>query len=225
MVWFAPPLRRRGCGGGDTAYPRYLRAFARGSRLLLTCALLMTSSHSKFFKCQPYDTDIRVPFFMRGPGIRPGHTAPQIGLNVDIAPTIADLLWTAPPAEALVDGKSLLPFAFGTNGPSTKWRTDFVFEFWAGPFNPTNKFIPATPGSYCRHDMMAVNNTYQAVRTADNLKYVDFRPFEDIEEAFNLTADPYEMVNLAKDPASQPWINTLRARLHVLKNCTQEECW
>lgn len=180
-----------------------------------------------FFKCQPYDTDLRVPFFIRGPGILPGHVVQKIGLNVDIAPTIADLVYTAPPVEALVDGKSLAPFAFDTAHlvhPS-KWMSEFVFEFWAGPYNPTNKYVPATEGVYCQHDMMATNNTYQGVRTSSNLKYVDFRPYEDIEEAFNLTADPHEMVNLANDPASQPWVNVLRARLQVLKNCTQDECW
>ena len=72
---------------------------------------------------------------------------------------------------------------------------------------------------------MEWNNTYQGVRTASGLKYVDFRPYEDIEEAFNVTADPYEMNNLATDPAAQPWVDRLRARLAVLRNCTQDECW
>ena len=96
-----------------------------------------------------------------------------------------------------------------------------MFEFWAGG----KPDAPPAVGPYCEHNIMAVNNTYQGVRTADNLKYVDFRPYEEIEEAFNLTADPYEMVNLAKDPASQSWIDVLRSRLQVLRNCTLEECW
>jgi arylsulfatase A-like enzyme len=83
--------------------------------------LIYTSDHGfhlgefrmPMFKCQPYDTDITVPFFIRGPGIRPGHViTDKIGLNIDVAPTIAALVGTAPPAAALVDGRSLTPLLF-----------------------------------------------------------------------------------------------------------------
>jgi N-acetylglucosamine-6-sulfatase len=68
--------------------------------LLDSTYILYTSDHGfhlgemsmPYFKCQPYDTDIRVPFMIRGPGIRPGRTLTEFGLNVDIAPTIADLV-------------------------------------------------------------------------------------------------------------------------------------
>lgn len=248
LVRSQPPMDDQCAQHSDSLYRNRLRSLLGVDQLVGAVAdkllahdlldstyFLYTSDHGfhlgemsmPFFKCQPYDTDLRVPFFIRGPGILPGHVVQKIGLNVDIAPTIADLVYTAPPVEALVDGKSLAPFAFDTAHlvhPS-KWMSEFVFEFWAGPYNPTNKYVPATEGVYCQHDMMATNNTYQGVRTSSNLKYVDFRPYEDIEEAFNLTADPHEMVNLANDPASQPWVNVLRARLQVLKNCTQDECW
>lgn len=162
-----------------------------------------------------YDTDIRVPFMIRGPGITPGSVVSSIGLNVDIAPTIAGLFNTVPFADSLVDGHSLLPLVFG---PAPAWRKDFVFEFWAG-----GKGVARGP--YCDHAMMAVNNTYAGVRTLDGLKYVDFRPYEDIEEAFNTTADPFEMHNLIEDPAAQEWVTQLRARLAVLRNCSLDECW
>eukprot|EP00038_Savillea_parva_P026063 m.51112 g.51112 ORF g.51112 m.51112 type:complete len:719 (+) comp7286_c0_seq1:47-2203(+) len=174
-----------------------------------------------YFKAQPYDTDIRVPFMIRGPGIKPGSSVPNIALNVDIAPTIADLFYTQPFEESLTDGHSLVPLVLGDNRPRDEdWRQDFVFEFWAGGKPNT---LPRGP--YCDHAIMAYNNTYAGVRTLTGLKYVDFRPYEDIEEAFNVTADPYEMHNLAKDADAQVWVNELRARLNVLRNCTQSECW
>jgi arylsulfatase A-like enzyme len=101
-----------------------------------------------YFKAQPYDTDLRVPFMIRGPGIRSGRTLEQIGLNIDVAPTIAALLGTAPPPEAKIDGRSLVPLLFertsavgGAGEAQTQtekeeadvpWRTDFLFEFWSG---------------------------------------------------------------------------------------------
>ena len=88
-----------------------------------------------FFKAQPYDTDLRVPFMLRGPGIAPGSVVSEIGLNVDIAATVAGLLGTVPPAESLVDGYSLLPLVFpsttGQGNDKVEWREDFLFEFWA----------------------------------------------------------------------------------------------
>ena len=73
--------------------------------------------------------------------------------------------------------------------------------------------------------MMAPNNTYQGVRTASGLKLVDFSPYENIEEAFDLTADPWEMTNLAASAAPPPWLDTLRGRLAALRNCSLQECW
>lgn len=111
---------------------------------------------------------------------------------------------------------------------------DFLFEFWEGNLSSVGG---GKPGGYCHHiDIIsAANNTYQGVRTADGLKLVDFSSrirtlyanvnSEEIEEAFNLTADPWETHNLASDPASQPRVNRLRARLAVLRNCSQAECW
>ena len=63
------------------------------------------------------------------------------------------------------------------------------------------------------------------MRTLGGRKYVDFSPHEDIEEAFDLNADPFEMNNLAARAASPPpWIAELRARLAVLRNCSEEVC-
>ena len=113
--------------------------------------------------------------------------------------------------------------------PPLKWRTDFLFEFWEGPPGGPSQ---AVRGSYCDHVMTASNNTYQGVRTSDGLKYISFRDAiysggngEDIEEAFNLTADPWEMNNLANDARSQPWVSRLRARLRTLRNCSRTQCF
>ena len=70
-----------------------------------------------------------------------------------------------------------------------------------------------------------VPDSRHQVRTADGLKYVDFAPYEEIQEAYNATADPWETRNLIKDPAAQGWIAQLRSRLAVLRNCTGAACW
>lgn len=63
-------------------------------------------------KDTPYDTDIRVPFYVAGPGIAPGTRLHQMVANTDIGPTLADIAGLAPPN--LMDGRSLLPLLIDT---------------------------------------------------------------------------------------------------------------
>src|SRR5215218_3148632 len=42
-------------------------------------------------KVRPYEESVRVPLFVRGPGVAPGSTIKKLALNTDFAPTIADL--------------------------------------------------------------------------------------------------------------------------------------
>lgn len=57
---------------------------------------------------QPYETDLRVPFLIRGPGIAPGRVLPAFGAEVDILPTIAELAGATIPATTPLDGRSMV---------------------------------------------------------------------------------------------------------------------
>jgi len=170
-------------------------------------------------------------------GIRPGVTIEHIGLNIDVAPTIAAILGTTPPPEARIDGRSLEPLLFAADRLGTarhlqghtSWRTDFLFEFWMGghPGSPPGR------GPYCHHMMAAWNNTYAGIRSATYAaaghKYVDFSPYEEIQEAFDLQNDPYEMTKLVGpgrkgiEPPPQ-WVAKLTKRLAALRNCSEDSC-
>eukprot|EP00039_Didymoeca_costata_P023725 m.8033 g.8033 ORF g.8033 m.8033 type:complete len:597 (-) comp3823_c0_seq1:58-1848(-) len=60
-------------------------------------------------KQHPYESDVHVPFFARGPGIKPGTMMTQIAGNIDITPTLLDIAGVPDFAQGH-DGGSLMPF-------------------------------------------------------------------------------------------------------------------
>lgn len=71
-----------------------------------------------FEKAMPYDTDIRVPFYMRGPGIRPGSSQPALVSLMDVGATILELAGVDAPGTRSTEGRSLVPLLFDSAGGS-----------------------------------------------------------------------------------------------------------
>jgi len=81
----------------------------------------------------PYDTDIRVPFYIKGPSIKPGTKLTQMVSNIDIGPTLCELAGITPPP--LMDGRSIVPLVTGKAETLERpWRTHFMTEFAEGGF-------------------------------------------------------------------------------------------
>ncbi|MCX5745353.1 MAG: sulfatase [Proteobacteria bacterium] len=59
-----------------------------------------------------YNSQIRVPFVLAGPGIKPGRVTESISLT-DLVPTVMDLAGFVPPTGPSIDGRSLAPLITG----------------------------------------------------------------------------------------------------------------
>jgi arylsulfatase A-like enzyme len=156
----------------------------------------------KLGKATAYEEDIRVPLIVRGPGVPAGKTLPHLALNIDLAPTLAELAGIAAPG--FVDGRSLGPVLTSAPPSPHAWRDDFLVEFW-----------PHRPGYAAVHDP-----GYVALRTRDHL-YVEYGTGE--RELYDLRVDPDELHNVVN--AVNPGVLAqLSKRVSELKHCAAETC-
>jgi N-acetylglucosamine-6-sulfatase len=137
--------------------------------------------HGLIDKRHAYEESMRVPLLIWAPGmVKPKSVIDQVIMNVDLAPTFLELAGIGKPAQ--MQGYSFADLLKGNN--NTWSRKNVFYEYyWEAAF-------PQTP-------------TLFAIRT-DRYKYITYNGIWDINELFDLQADPYEMNNLIRDPKYRP---------------------
>lgn len=162
-------------------------------------------------KLTPYAAAARIPLIIRGPGLPEGKTLEQLALNIDIAPTLTELLGVKHPE--FVDGRSLKPL---WSSETPRWRQTALTEFW--PRRTLEDY-----------DLEHLNTRvavpqYRAVRSQRHL-YVEYRYRNGNTEGelYDLERDPFELENLYSrtDPEL---LSAFAAHAERLQACSGQSC-
>ncbi len=151
--------------------------------------------HGLADKWYPHQESIRVPLIIRDPRAlkeNKGSTNDAMTLNVDLAPTI--LTAAGIPVPNVMQGRDIAPLYL--TDKKHAYRTEYFYEH---PNVNKADFIPASE-ALVRKDW----------------KYM-FWPEHKYEQLFDLTNDPREENDLAKDPAQATRLAEMRVRFAELK--------
>jgi len=146
-----------------------------------------------------YEASVRVPLLIRGPTVRP-RTIDRLTSNVDLVPSIME--WAkAPLPRDFVDG--------------TSFAAELTGKEQAGPQEVLLRRCRTQrgPGDDCGGYPSNMGFNW-GLRTATT-KYIEYP--DGYVQLFDLTTDPWELTNLAQDPAQAPLVAQLHARLEQLK--------
>jgi N-acetylglucosamine-6-sulfatase len=149
----------------------------------------LLGEHGLIDKRNAYEESIRVPMLAYAPGlIAPDTKVSQVVRNIDVAPTVLELLNVERPKT--MDGRSFLPLL---NGGTLPTEGEFLYEYyWEYAF-------PHTP-------------TTLALR-GDRYKFIYYPGVWDLQEFYDLDLDPRERHNLIDAPEHAKRIEQMRQRL------------
>lgn len=152
--------------------------------------------HGLIDKRTAYEESMRVPMLMQCPELFKGGTIVNgVVANIDIAPTVLDVAGLRSPA--FFQGRSMVPLA---QGKSSQWRDTLLYEYY------WERNFPHTP-------------TIHALR-GDKYKYIHYHGIWDIDELYDLHADPYELSNLIFSPSHAQVIREMKEKLFATMNDT-----
>jgi N-acetylglucosamine-6-sulfatase len=177
-------------------------------KILDNTLLIFTSDHGYFYgehglsveRRLAYEEAIRIPLLMRYPPlIKAGAVIEPFALSVDMAPTLLQLAGASVPKN--MHGQSLLPML---KREKIEPRRAFLIEYYS------DKVFP-------RMDKMG----YQAVRS-QRYTYIQYTDLKDMDELYDLQADPYQTRNLIHAVEMRPVLARMRAEMQKLTKAVGE---
>jgi N-acetylglucosamine-6-sulfatase len=188
--------------GVDDSLGRVIEHLQRRGELESTLIVYMGDNgfafgeHGLIDKRTAYEESMRVPLLMHCPQLfRAGTKVDEVVANIDVAPTLLEVAGLRAPDT--MAGESALPLA---RGERIAWRNALLYEYY------WERNFPHTP-------------TLHAIR-GDRYKYIRYQGVWDIDELFDLQADPLEANNLIFSPGHEGIVEKLNRQLFEMLEAT-----
>jgi len=157
--------------------------------------------HGFAWKVAPYDANLRAPLIVRMPGrVAQGKVCRRPVCALDLVPTFFAMAGVEPPWK--MHGHDLRPLL---EDPKSDWPHPVLMEQFGWAFGPE------TDGALS--GKKAFNVPWYVFLRQGRYKYIRTLVEDEIEELYDLEADPEELENLALDPAYRHVLADHRMRL------------
>jgi N-acetylglucosamine-6-sulfatase len=170
-----------------------------------------------------FDTDIRVPLIVAGPGVPHNRVVPQVAQNADLYPTFAELTGATPATP--IDGHSLVPLLHPSkNAPP--WRTAALVEHKGRNNDPADPDFEGGGSDPTTYDAIRISSKHLPhFNGSVEAVYVEYQDSQHETEYYDIKKDPLERRNIANSLTAAQ-----RTELHKvlagLENCHQAStCW
>ncbi|KAI9374312.1 alkaline-phosphatase-like protein [Aspergillus egyptiacus] len=172
-----------------------------------------------------FEEDIRVPLFIRGPGVPENEAEDAVTTHIDLAPTIFSLAEI--PLRDDFDGTPI-PLPSRNDGASIR-HEHVTVEYWGKSHLEGERGALSNPENL----PFFTNNTYKSVRIIGEGYSLYYSVWCNNEhELYDLTTDPYQLSNLYTDGGTakvyghslSQVISRLDSLLLVLKSCKGATC-
>lgn len=210
--------------------------------------VIMTSDHGyhlgnfglPFEKSTTYDIDVRIPFYVRGPGVPKNASALGPISLMDIGPTFLELAGKPAGGKRVSDGVSFAPLLKAAGAPPPGWRDGVLIEHisevnqWMNVCD-TIWNVSGCPAAATDVDPFYLidgpQNTWASWRVLNashNFLFTAFRPQGSAPtrentnwtELYDLNKDPWQGVNLANVSD----LTAYEAGLWAIANCSLNTC-
>ena len=167
---------------------------------------------------------------MRGPGVPQNAVIDRAVLNIDLAPTIVQLVTGGKQINLpSMDGQSIVPLL---QNATAAWRSDFLVSYYGEGYAETCGMYATSCTS--KNPVDTWNNTFHCLRSHynesstgetlfRNTMYCRFADDENFVEYYNLTEDPWQLDNTA-DALTADEVLALGTKLGSLRQCKGNSC-